>query len=625
MKTRALAVLFACAALLPAQEVPPTVTRPQVMIPIRDYMAPVIAPIRLTNSQRLYTLMRAGNLYLSAEDALALAIENNLNLEISRYNPQLADSALERAKAGGPIRGVPGGQSSISTVNSGIGVNGAAAAAGVSTGGGGGGGGGNGTTTIQQVGAITPNLDPNLQSTTYFSHQTFPQANTVLSGISAVVDSSRANNTVLQQGTLTGGNISFRGADQYLNENAPTNLLNPTNAPRMELTLRQNLLQGFGVKLNNRGIRIAEINAVSARQSFRSDMLGLVSNVLNLYWDYVAARDELKLRERALVVTEKFRDDTRYEISVGALAGVELPRAEAEVASRRQDVVIAQNTVRQRGILLKEALSHTEDKALEAAEIIPTDHIPLPPEDETLPPLREFVKRALAKRPDVEVAKYRDQTTEMNLAGTANPLLPSLQLSYDTYNRGVAGTPNPSGGQANPYFIGGFGTAAGQLFRRNFPNNILTMQFSIPFNNRPAQADYGIDQLQYRQSQLSAQRDLNQIVVDVSSSMAAIMQARSRYATAKNTRVLQEQLLEVEKKKSYGAATFNYIMIDQRALILAQLSEMSAITAYNRARISLDQVIGETLERNNITLEEGLAGKVEKPSRLPDVVEGSKN
>lgn len=627
MRAARLTAIGVSAALLGAyaQDLPPGVSRPQVMIPIRDYMAPTVAPVNLTNSQRLYTLIRAGNLYLSADDALALAIENNLGLEIARYGPQLADSALARARAGGPLRGVPAGNSQISTVNSGVGVNGAAAAAGVGGGGGGVGGGGGGNATIQQIGAITPNLDPVLQSATSFSHLTYPQANTILSQTTALVDTTRANNTILQQGTLFGGNISLRGYDQYFSENSPSNLLNPINAPRAEITIRQNFLQGFGVALNNRGIRIADINRAASREAFRAQLLDLVVQVLNLYWDYATAREELKIRERSLAITQKFLEDTKYEISVGALAGVELPRAEAEVANRRQDVAIAQNTVRQRAILLKDALTHREDPALEAAEIVPTSPIAQPPEDETLPPMREMVKRALAKRPDVAVARYRGQTDELNLLGTTNPLLPSLQGTFDSYNRGVAGAPQASGGQANNYFIGGFGTAAGQVFRRNFPNDIATVQFFVPFNNRPAQADYGIDQLQYRQSQLRDQRDQNQIVVDVSSQMAALTQARARYATAKNTRILQEQLLDVERKKSYGAATYNYIMVDQRALITARLSELNALAAYNRARISLDQVLGETLERNQISLEEGLAGKVEKTSRPPEVIEGSKN
>jgi outer membrane protein TolC len=338
--------------------------------------------------------------------------------------------------------------------------------------------------------------------------------------------------------------------------------------------------------------------------------------VLNLYWDYAATREEMKLRERAVQITQKFVDDTKYEITIGALAGFQLTRAEAELATRRQDLVITQGNLRQQAILLKEVLSRTEDRALEAAEIIPTDRIEVP-ESEELPPLRALVTSAMAKRPDVAVTKFRQQTDEINLAGTTNPLLPSLQATALTYNRGVAGT--PQSGPGNPYFNGGYGTAMGQIFRRNFPNNQVTVSFFGTMGNRQAQGDYGIDQLQFRQSQLRDQRDLNQIVVDISSQISALRQARARYEAAKNTRLLQEQLLEVERKKSYGSATFNYIMVDQRALMAAELSELNAKANYSRARVSLDQVLGDTLDRNNITLEEGLRATVMRESRIPDV------
>jgi outer membrane protein TolC len=211
----------------------------------------------------------------------------------------------------------------------------------------------------------------------------------------------------------------------------------------------------------------------------------------------------------------------------------------------------------------------------------------------------------------------------MNLIGTTNPLLPSLQVSAQTYNRGVAGIPQKKG--ANPYFTGGYGSALGQVFRRNFPNNSAGVSFSIPLYNRQSQGDYGIDQLQYRQGQLSNQRDDNQILVSISSQVNALRQARSRYSTAKSTRELQEQLLEAEQKRAAGITTLNVIMADQRALLAAQISEMNALATYSRARISLDQVLGETLEKNHITLDEGMAGKVNRESVLPAVLEGSRN
>jgi outer membrane protein TolC len=615
----------ACSCLVfraPAQDQPYSIGRSNLPALIRPYVAPEIPSIRLNNSNRLSALIRAGNLYLTMEDALALAIENNLNIEIARYGPMLADSGLERAKAGGPLRGVPSASAQVASADAGLGVNGSLASAGLGGGGGGGGSSGGGA-TIQQIGAITPALDPYIQNTTTFGHLTQPQANTVLSQTSALVDTVHTYNTVVVQRLISGGLVQFVDYDQFLNENSPSNSLDPAVGPHMDLYFQHSLLQGFGTKLNDRGIRIAQINTTASREVFRSTLLNLVAQVVNLYWDLASAREELKARQYALEITRKFVEDTKYEISLGAIAGVEMPRAEAEFGTRRQDVSVAQDNVRQRAILLKDALSHTEDPALESAEIIPMDHIEVP-EAEDLPPLRQAVATALAKRPDVAVSNFRDKTTEMNLPGTTNPLLPSLTVTGRTYDRGTAGTPVPGQG-ANPYFVGGYGTALGQIVRRNFPSNTMAVGFSAPIGNRQAQADYGIDQLQFRQSQLTGQRDTNQIVVDIASQISALRQARSRYSTARNTRILQEQLLEAEKKRSSGTTTFNAIMADQRQLFAAELSEVSARTAYTHAKVALDLGMGETLERYNISLEEGLAGRVNRESRPPDVVEQNKN
>jgi outer membrane protein TolC len=595
------------------------VERPHLMIPLRSYMAPTVAPIHVTNSNRLYDLIRAGNLYLSVQDAIALAVENNLNLEIYRYGPLLAESAYERSKGGGPLRGVPSGSAQVSSVDAGLGVNGVIASAGLGGGGGGGGVGGGGNNVIQQIGAITPNLDPTLTSAMNFSHLTQPQANTTLSQTEALIQSVRTYNTQVQQGLLTGGTIQFRDYEQHLFENAPSDSLEPAVGPRMDVIISQNFLQSFGVKLNDRGIRIAAINVSAARETFRSQVLDLVTSVLNVYWDVATASDELKIRQHALDLTERFVEDTKYEISIGAIAGFEQARAEADLAKRRQEVTIAQATLRQREAQLKEALSHREDPALEAARIVPLDHIEVPETDE-MPSARELLKTAMTKRPDVAVSNYKDQTDEINLAGTTNPLLPTLRGTFQTYDRGLSGTPQASGGPTSPYFHGGYGNALGQIFRRNFPSTIESLSFSIPFGNRQAQGDYGIDQLQYRQGQLQSQRDNNRILVDISSQVAALRQARARYETARDGRLLQEQLLAAEQRKSYGTATFNYIMADQRNLIAAQISELNALASYGRARVGLDQVLGETLEKNNISLEEALAGKVNRESRAPEIV-----
>jgi outer membrane protein TolC len=608
-------LLLVLAAVAASAQAPVTVERPTLPFPLRSYTAPQIPAVRLTNSGRLARLIRAGKLYLTVQDALALAIENNLNLEIARYGPLLADSALERAKAGGPIRGVPSASQQVSSVNAGVGVNGSTLSAGLLTGNNSGGSSNTGGAVIQQIGQITPQLDPFVQDTTTFGHITQPQTNVFVSAIPVLVESVHTYNAVINQGLLTGGSYQFRDYEQYLKENAPTDTINPAVGPHMDLTIRQPLLQGFGVRLNDRFIRIGQVNIAASREAFRSQVVDLATTVLNLYWNVVSANDELKSRAQAAQNAQQFYDDTQKEISIGAVPRADLLRAQAEIARTRQDVNVAQNNFGQSETLLKEALSRVPDPALEAADIIPLDHVDVP-ESDNLASMRELVATALQKRPDVALSKYRDQTSEMALSGTVNPLLPNLTAVAQTYNRGAAGTLQASSGSAqNTYFVGGYGTALGQVLRRNFPSNIGGASFSAPLENRQAQGDYGIDQLQFRQSQVSGQRDQNQIVVDVSARLSALRQARARFAAATDTQTLQEQLLEADRKKfNSGTATFNDIIIDQRSLVTAQISVITARSTYAHARVALDQVLGETLEQNNIRLEEALSGQVARES-----------
>ncbi len=622
------------AALLAQAQVPgqnqgqATVQVASVPASIRPYMAPTVAPIRLHNSSRLYSLIRAGNLYLTLSDALALAIENNLNLEIDRYGPLNADASLERSRAGGPLRGVLPGITQIASVNSGVGVNGTIAAAGLSNGGGSGGGvGGSGGATVQQIGAVVPNFDPTLQNATSFGHITTPEANTIVAQTNSLVQFNHTYNTQLTQGVITGGSVSYREFQQTFGENAGGDFVNPSSAVRMDVILKQPLLQGFGVRLNDRTIRISQINTTAAREVFRGQLLDLSATVLNLYYTLAAANDELKARQRALEIAQRFVEDTRKEIEAQAIPGVQLPPAEAEVSTRKQELQIAQANVRQQEVLMKEAISHTEDPVLEGAGIVLVDRLDVPATDD-LPPLRELLTTAMAKRPDVAVSKYRDQTDEINLAGTTNPLLPTLNTQFQTYNRGVGGEGHAvQGDPPNPYFVGGYGRAFQQLVQHDFGNNIGTVTLSAPFGNRQAQADYGIEQLQHRQQQVISQKDINTIVVDVSARVAALRQAHAHFDTARETRKLQEELLADDQQRFLSGAknaTFQTLMADQRALVSAQISEVNPMAAYAHARTTLDQVLGETLEKNNITLDEGMKGRVERQSQIPDVLDQAK-
>lgn len=593
-------LIIQCQAQSPAVKVIP----PHEPVIVRPYFAPSVPPINTKNTLRLRSLIRAGKLYLTVQDAIALAIENDLGLEVARYGPLLARWAVARSEGGGALRGAASASSQVSTVASGQGVVGSIASAGLSVSGVNTIGGNGGNSVIQQVGPVAPNLDPVFQNQTSFAHVTFLSPNTIVSGTPALAQSLHNYSNRLQQGYLAGGSYYVQQLETYLDESTPLDFPNPSVAPRIYGYIQQNLLQGRGAAVNSRFIRVAKRNETAAVDTFRSQLGDLVTSVLNLYWDLVADDEALKARQRALDIAQKFFEDTRNEINIGVLARIELPRAAAELASRRQDLTIAQATVRQQEIVLKDALTREPDPVVDAAEIVPVDSIRVPASD-NLPTLRELVARAMANRPDVAVAKIRDETADISAIGTANGLLPQAQAFGQAYDVGVAGA-------------GQLSSAFGQVFRRDFPNQRAGIQAFGNIGNHVAQADYGIEQLQLRQSVLSGQRDNNAIVVAISNQMIAVRQARARYSAAVDTRNLQEQLLTAEQNKfSFGTSTISELIVAQRALVNAQTAEVQALASFQRARVSLDQVLGETLEVNHVSVGEALTGHMPLESKLP--------
>ncbi len=394
--------------------------------------------------------------------------------------------------------------------------------------------------------------------------------------------------------------------ESYLRENAGTDLLNPSVAPVVQIYVRHNLLQGFGIGVNGRFIRVAQKNLQAAQETFRSQLLNVVSNVLNLYWDLVTDNDDLAVRQRAVAQAQKFYDDTRQQIELGVLPRFEATRAQSGLTNSRQLLAIAQATAQQQENLLKNTISRNGlgDPLLDDVPVVTLDHIEVPEQD-NLPALRELVSRAMANRPDMALSKLNDETTEISALGTANGVLPSLQGFAAISARGLSGTSTPlsSGLTAEPYYVGGLGNALGQVFRDNFPSRSAGFLFQGYLQNHVAQGDYGVDQLQLRQGNLIERRNQNQLVVDISNYVVALRQARSRYSQAADSRKLLEELLEKSQQSfSFGAATISDVEAAQVALVAAQETEVGTLAAYSHARISLDQVLGQTLEVNHVSV-----------------------
>ncbi len=580
---------------------------------MRSYRPTSTPPVELGNSDHLHSLIRAGRLYLTVQDAIAVAIENNLDLEVDRYGPLSAEWAYQRAQGGGPLRGVTNGNSLVNQSTSGQGVVGSEIAAGLASNNNGG-GGANGGATVSQIGPVTQNLDPVLQNATDFAHTTTPQSIPTVSQTDTLVNSSHVIDSFVQEGFLTGGYVQVSANESYLKQNAPSDFLNPSVAPVVQIYVRHNLLQGFGSGVNGRFIRVAQKNVQAAQETFRSQLLNTVSNVLNLYWDLVTNDDDVTVRQRAVDQAQKFYDDTRKQIELGVLPRFEATRAQSVLSNNRQQLSIAQATAQQQENLLKNALSRNglEDPLVDAAQIVTLDHIEVPEQD-SLAPLRDLVAQALRNRPDVALAKINDEAAAISAEGTANGVLPSLQGIAAISANGISGQATPPvivNGQAytaDPYYVGGLGNALGQVFRNNFPTHRAGILFQGTLHNHVAQGDYGVEQLQLRQGDLVERRNLNQLVVDISNYMVALRQARSRYSQAVDSRKLLEELLEKSQQSfSFGAATISDVEAAQTALVTAQETEVSTRSAYSHARVSLDQVLGQTLDVNHVSVEQAL-------------------
>lgn len=616
--------VLCCGWSLAAQEPAVEPVRPSTFVAVRPYLAPVVPPVRLQNSGRIGSLVRAGMLYLTVQDAIALALENNMDIEVARYNPILAEWQLERSRAGGALPGVPSSAAQAGNVANGQGVVGSQAAAGVSGGSNGNNGPSATNATIAQIGPIAQTLDPVIQESTTFSHQTAPQSDTVQSILPVLVSNTRNFSFTYQQGFLIGGNVTASYRDSYLNENAPTDVLNPSSAPSLTLTYQQNLLRGFGIAVNARTIRVSQLNVKASALNFKTQVSNTVNQVLNLYYALSAGYEDIKAKSNAVEVAQNFYENSGIQERAGTLARLDVVTAESQLASAQYDLVNSQTNLRQQELQLKNLLSRNglADPVLASVQIVPLDRIAVPDTDE-FPPVRDLVQTAVVNRSDLAAERMGITSSEISALGTRNGILPLLVGIASESTAGLAGKPQiavgPLGPEtANAYFDGGIGTALGQVLRRDFPTNRAVAYFQTPLRNDQAQADYAIDQLQLRQSQVQLSKDLNQVAVDVSNYLVAMRQARGRYRAAVQTRILQQQLLDAEQKKLAGGAStpFNVVQ-QQRDLVTAQSSEIAALVDFSNARVALNQTLGITLAANHVSIEEAQAGKIQRVSSLP--------
>ena len=573
------------------------------------YQAPKVPAIRLENSSRLASLVRAGNLYLTAQDVVALAIENNIDVEIQRYGPLLAKEVLLRAQGGGALRsvGLPVAAGPQCVSLQGISANTTStlsAGAGVSSGGG----------IVTQLGPPIPTFDPTIVGIASFAHSSTPQSNTVATGVPTLVASTRSYQAQYIQNWDFGLNAQLTYASRYTHVNSPDYSLNPFTSGFVDLLLTQNLLYGFGRAVTGRNIRVQKNNVKVSDLQFKQQVITTVSAALNLYWDLVSFNEDVHARRREVATAQQLLEDNKKLVQFGTAAPIEITRAESQLYASQQDLVTAETNLLQQETVLKNALSRNGVAAagLSNVRLVPLDKIEVPAQDEVRP-LDDLIQEALSKRPEMAQARLNLESNHMNLVGIKNELRPTLQAFTELTNNGLVGQIT-----GTPLATGGYFDMLSEIARRNYPNYSAGISLNIPLRNRAAQADYATSMLELRQNELNLRKNVNQIRVDVQNALIGLQQARSRYAAAVKSRVLQEETLAGDQKRYRLGATVSFQVVqDQRDLATAQSAEVQSMANYTHARISLDQALGATLEANHISVDEALQGRLSQPSTLP--------
>src|ERR1700685_3358627 len=611
--------------------------------PIGPYRPRHLAPPNLANSARIDGLMHDGKLYLSLNDAIALALENNLDIAISRYNLNIADTDVLRARAGASILGVNAGVV-LNTPGggvSGIGANSGASTGGTSLGSGGAGGGTNGlVSSTLGFGSVITSFDPvitgNLQEDHF--HILPSSAFTPLSA-----QNTTTGNFTYTQGFTWGTNLSvgFNNTRTTIGD-APFTTLSPQLNSNFKFQLTQHLLQGFGFGANTRFIRIAKNNRELSDVAFRLQIIDTLDQIENIYWDLVYNYENARVQNESLAFAQKTLSDTKKQVEIGSLAPIEVVRAQSTVAQDQQLVTAAQTNLQLEQLLMKNALSRSlKDPMLATAEVIPTSTMDLPPQEPVVP-TEDLINDALRHRAELVESRIDLNSRDLSNKAVRNALLPSLDLYAYYGGYGLGGAQNPTNLCANQplaeqgeEFCAGPNAAAGgatfipinpntgyggtlnQLVNSTAPDKGVGIQLNIPLRNRAAQAVQIRSELEFQQAQMAIQQTENRITIEVRNAQFGVEQNRASVASAQAAVDYAKQSLDAEEKKyQFGTSTTTLVLQTQSALATAESTLMSAMAAYEKSRVELDRATGVTLDHAGISIDDAAKGQV---TRLPSV------
>jgi outer membrane protein TolC len=565
---------------------------PNLIAPYRPITIP--EPV-LTNSPRVDQLIHDGKLELTLQDAVELALENSMDIAVARYNPWFADTDILATESGSQPFGIAGAE-------------------------------------VRQSFANVPflNYDPTLNSQISYDDRITPVNNPLISGTGTAQAASLASHAAIYNNNVTEGfSTGTTGTVAWNNTRSSSgstfNFFNPDVSSALVVTVQQQLLNGFGRFVNRRNIMISKNNRKLADYVFESQAITTVTSTIDAYWELVYARANVEVQQQAVSVSQRLYGDNKKQLEIGTLAPLDVTRAEAQLATDQQNLIIAQTTKLQDEQILKNAISKDPLAAnLINVEIIPTDK-PTPPETTEAASFEESIKEAFQKRPELLEQQINITNAGIDARATGIALRPTATLFAQYTSQGLAGVSTVPGTAGAPPTITqqGFTTAQSQVFQNKFPDYLVGVQVQIPIRNRANQAVNQHAILQLRQIETQMQQLKNAAVVDVRNTYIALEQGRTQVATASEARKLQQQTFDAEQKKyQLGASTVYQVILTQRDLVTAQGAELRALANLLEAKAAYERAVGRTLEVNRVTIADAKHGEVEKDTLIPGTLHG---
>jgi len=638
----------------PAASTPPSAPQPQTNKFI-DYSKPrspfpnIIAPYEaqnvpspnLANTARIDQLLHDGKVMLSMDDAVALALENNLDIAIARYNLNIADTDILRAKSGGSILGVNSGivQNTPGGTVGGLGGTVGSGAGGTAPASGGVGAGTLGlVSSTLGIGSPITSFDP-IMTGIFQVDKNNLQSSSAFNGVPVLSTNTYTANVAYTQGFASGTVMSVGFNNTHQTTNQPFSTLSPIVNSNFQFKLTQPLLQGFGFLPNTRFIRLAKNNKEISDVAFRLQIITTVDQIENMYWNLVYAYEYVKVQKEAVAFAQKTLSDTQKQVQIGSMAPIQVVGAQSTVATDRQALILAETNLQLQELLMKNALSRTlVDPVLAEAEVIPTSDLQLPAQ-EPIVPTQDLINDALNHRAELAESKIDLNSREMNNKAVKNALRPTLDLFAYYGGSGLAGDINPGAPFCGPTVSSAFclnpanlpsqfqtsrsapySTALNNLVTSAAPDKGVGLSLNIPLRNRLAEANQVRAELEFRQAQMRLQQIENQVQIEVRNAQFSLQQNRASVDAARASTEFSRQTLDAEQKKlALGASTSTLVLQDQSAYTSAESNLVSAMAAYEKARVEMDRATGLLLDHAGILIDDAERGQVTHMPTVPDI------